>query len=131
MGLTRQILVVEDEFLIALELDQTLRRAGYQVVGPAGSVGMALELLRQVRPDAAVLDVNLAGERVTPVAEVLRAMAVPFVLASGYGAADLRDEELLRNAINLGKPTIAQRRLCELSRLLHAERGAEASIAHK
>jgi DNA-binding response OmpR family regulator len=69
VGPTRQILVVEDEFLIAMEVEQTLRRAGYQVVGPAPSLGTALELLRQVRPDAAVLDVNLAGERVTPVAE--------------------------------------------------------------
>lgn len=59
MGLTPQILVVEDDFLIALELEQTLRRAGYEVVGPVISVGMALRLLRQVRPDAAVLDVNL------------------------------------------------------------------------
>jgi DNA-binding response OmpR family regulator len=66
VSLTRQILVVEDEFLIAMKLEQTLRRAGYQVVGPAAGVGMALGLLRQVRPDAAVLDVNLAGERVTP-----------------------------------------------------------------
>ena len=93
VGPTRQILVVEDEFLIAMELEQTLRRAGYQVVGPAPSLGTALELLRQVRPDAAVLDVNVGGERVTPVAEVLRAMAVPFVLASGYGAADPRWKE--------------------------------------
>jgi DNA-binding response OmpR family regulator len=118
---TRQIPVVEDEFLIAMEVEQTLRRAGYQVVGPAPSLGTALELLRQVCPDAAVLDVNLAGERVTPVAEVLRAMAVPFVLASGYSAADLSDEEVLRDAVNLGKPTIAQRLLCELIRLLRAE----------
>jgi hypothetical protein len=52
---------------------------------------------------------------------VLRAMAVPFVLASGYGAANLSDEEVLRQAVNLGKPTTAQRLLCELSRLLGAK----------
>jgi two-component SAPR family response regulator len=104
-----------------MELDQTLRRAGYHVVGPAPSVATALGLLRQVRPDAAVLDVNLAGERVTPVAEVLRAMAVPFVLVSAYGAADLIDEEVLRNAVNLGKPTISQLLLRELNYLLRAE----------
>jgi DNA-binding response OmpR family regulator len=120
VGLTRQILVVEDEFLIAMDLAQTLRRAGYHVLGPAGSVRAALELLRHVRPDAAVLDVNLRGERVTPVAVVLRAMAVPYILASGYDAADLGDEEALRNAISLGKPTIARRLLRELSYLLRA-----------
>jgi DNA-binding NtrC family response regulator len=121
VGQPRQILVVEDEILIALELEQMLRRAGYQVVGPAGSVEMALRLLRQVRPDAAVLDVNLAGESVTPVAEVLRAMVVPFVVATGYGAADLRDEEVLRDAVNLGKPTTCQRLLSELSHLLRPD----------
>jgi two-component system, response regulator PdtaR len=120
-------LVVEDEFLIAMELEQTLRRAGYQVVGPAPSVGTALELLRQVHPDAAVLDVNLAGERVTPVAEVLRAMAIPFVLASGYAAADLRDEEILRDAVNLGKPTIPDRLLRELNYLLSSRPCAGAA----
>ena len=119
MRITRQILVVEDEVLIALELEQMLQRAGYQVVGPAATVALALGLLRQVRPDAAVLDVNLAGERVTPVAEVLRAMAVPFVLASGYAATDLSDEEVLRDAINVGKPTVAHRLLTELSELLN------------
>ena len=121
MALARQILVVEDEFLIAMELEQTLVAAGYQVVGPAASVGAALGLLQQVRPNAAVLDVNLAGQRVTPVAIVLRAMAVPFVLTSAYGAADLSDEEVLRDAVNVGKPTIAQGLLCELSRLLRAQ----------
>jgi two-component system, response regulator PdtaR len=111
----RQILVVEDEFLIAMELEQTLQRAGYGVIGPVASVGAALGLLQNTRPDAAVLDGNLAGERVTPVAEVLRAMAVPFVLASGYGPEDFKDEEVLRNVVNLGKPTIARRLLHELS----------------
>jgi DNA-binding NtrC family response regulator len=113
-----QILVVEDEFLIAMELEHTLRRAGYEVLGPAPSVGTALELLRQERPDAAVLDVSLAGERVTPVAEVLRAMGVPFVLASGYGAAELNADPVLRDAVNVGKPSRSERLLRELAELL-------------
>ncbi len=62
-----RILVVEDEFLIAMELDMTLRSAGYQVLGPVTTVTAALELLRAERPDAAVLDVDLEGEWVTPV----------------------------------------------------------------
>ena len=104
MHRTPQILVVEDEFLIAMELDITLRRAGYQVLGPLSSVSAALGLLRAERPDAAVLDVNLAGEWITPVAEVLRAMSVPFILASGYGAADLHAVPVLWGAVNIGKP---------------------------
>jgi DNA-binding response OmpR family regulator len=118
--LAHRILIVEDEFLIAMELERTLLCAGYQVVGPAARVATALELLRRARPDAAVLDVSLAGEMITPVAVVLRAMAVPFVLASGCGAADLVDEEVLRDAVNLGKPTRPQRLLAELSDLLLA-----------
>ena len=119
------ILVVEDEFLIAMELESTLRRGGYQVLGPAPSVRVALELLQRDRPDAAVLDVNLAGERVTPVAEVLRSMSIPFILASGYGAADLNADRVLRAATNIGKPSVAERLLRELSGLLAAERGGD------
>ncbi len=104
MNRSPQILVVEDEFLIAMELDMTLRSAGYQVLGPVLNVSAALELLQTERPDAAVLDVNLAGEWVTPVAEMLRAMFVPFILASGYGASDLHAEPALRDAVNVGKP---------------------------
>lgn len=98
-----RILIVEDEYLIALELDTELTTAGYRVIGPVPDVSAALELLREERPDAAILDVNLAGEWVTPVAEVLRAMSVPFILASGYVAADLHVEPVLRDAINVGK----------------------------
>jgi CheY-like chemotaxis protein len=96
---TPRILIVEDEFLFVMELDN-----GFQVLGPAANVSAALTLLRAERPDAAVLDVNLAGEWVTPVAEVLRTMIVPFILTSAYGIADLDAEPVLRDAVNVGKP---------------------------
>jgi DNA-binding response OmpR family regulator len=112
---------VEDEFLVAMELDITLTSAGYQVLGPARNVSAALGLLRTERPDAAVLDVNLAGEWVTPVAEVLRAMFVPFILASGYGAADLNAEPVLRDAVNVGKPSSSELLLKELRDLLRRQ----------
>jgi DNA-binding response OmpR family regulator len=120
-----RVLVVEDEFLIAMELDITLRSAGYQVLGPAPNVSAALRLLRAERPDAAVLDVDLAGEWVTPVAEVLRAMLVPFILASGYGAADLHAEPVLRDAVNVGKPSRSElilKKLHDVLRSTEAER---------
>jgi hypothetical protein len=82
-------------------------------------------LLRVERPDAAVLDVDLAGEWVTPVAEVLRAMLVPFILASGYGAADLHAEPVLRDAVNVGKPSRSElilKRLHDMLRSTEAER---------
>jgi len=112
---------VEDEFPIAMELDNTLRRAGYQVLGPVPNVSAALEMLRGEQPHAAVLDVSLEGEWVTPVAEVLQAMSVPFILATAYGAADLQPEPVLRNAINVGKPSRSNLLLRELSNLLRSD----------
>ena len=118
MHSTLRILVVEDEFLIAMQLEITLQSAGYQVLGPAPNVSAALRLLRTERPDAAVLDVDLSGEWVTPVAEVLRAMSVPFILASGYAAADLHAEPVLRDALNVGKPSKTELLLKELRGVL-------------
>ena len=115
-----RILIVEDEFLIAMELEDTLLSAGYQVVGPAPSIREALRLLRAARPDAAVLDVNVAGQWVTPVAEMLRTMVVPFILASGYRAADLDAMPVLREAVNIGKPYRPERLLMQLRDLLRS-----------
>jgi DNA-binding NarL/FixJ family response regulator len=100
------VLVVEDEFLIAIELARILKDGGFEVVGPVSTVGAALHRIQLRRPDAAVLDVSLRrGERVTRVAEVLLSMGVPFVLASAYVPADLAAEPALSTARNLGKPT--------------------------
>lgn len=81
----RRVLLVEDEFLIASDLAQLLRRQGAEVMGPASTVRSALELLRNAPdPDAAVLDVNLRGEMAFPVADALRDRGVHFVFATGY-----------------------------------------------
>jgi len=112
------ILVVEDEFLIAIELETVLTRAGYQVLGPAATVRTALALLDDRTPDAAVLDVNLGGERVTPVAEALEKRRIPFVIASAYSSADLANEPVLSRAAKVGKPTSALSMLQELGRVL-------------
>lgn len=99
------VLVVEDEVLIAMELEDVLADAGFAVLGPVPAVAAALALLAQRRPDAAVLDVNLRGERITPVAQALKDMAVPFVLTSAYGMGELATEPVLAGARNIGKPT--------------------------
>src|SRR3954453_22325741 len=84
-----RVLVVEDEALIGMLLEDELLEAGAEVVGPACSVKEALELIDQVAADgglsAAVLDINLEGETVSPVADRLAALSVPFVFATGYG----------------------------------------------
>jgi CheY-like chemotaxis protein len=112
----RLVLVVEDEFLIALDLEQLLRRHGWRVLGPAATVDQALRLLRDGEtPDVALLDVNLGGEPVTPVAEALRARGVPFVLASAYDRHGLA-AAALAGAPNVGKPTGERRLLAALAR---------------
>jgi CheY-like chemotaxis protein len=80
----RRVLVVEDEALTAMALQQLLEDAGYIVLGPVGRVEDALDLLRSGPPDAAVLDVNLFGATVDPVAAMLEDMGVPFLFCTGY-----------------------------------------------
>lgn len=80
-----RVLVVEDEMLIALEIEESLRSLGCVVVGPVGKLDAALRLAREEELDAAILDVTIRGGDVFPVAEELLARGIPFVLASGYG----------------------------------------------
>jgi len=83
----RRILVVEDEELVALELSTELSRLGWAIVGPAATLAEAQALLDK-GVDAAVLDVNLRGRPVYPVAEALRQQQVPFVFCTGYEMVD-------------------------------------------
>ena len=85
----RRILVVEDEALVAMLVEDALLDAGALVIGPAATVAEALALLKHETPDAAVLDLNLAGETSTPVADALALLGIPFVVATGYGADGL------------------------------------------
>ena len=79
-----RILVVEDEMLISIDIEDTLKALGCEVVGPTGKLDTALELARGTL-DAAILDITIRGGKVFPVAEELQARGVPFVLSSGYG----------------------------------------------
>ncbi|WP_293347931.1 HWE histidine kinase domain-containing protein [Phenylobacterium sp.] len=79
-----RVLIVEDAVLLALELETGLSEAGATVIGPAYELEEAMALLDQPI-DAAVLDANLNGRSVTPVAEALHQRQVPFVFATGYG----------------------------------------------
>lgn len=86
----RRILIVEDEFLLAMDLEQMFQQGGVTVVGPVATVSGALRLLDDdLSVDAAVLDVNLGGEMIFPVVDRLTALSVPIVLVTGYGEADL------------------------------------------
>ena len=81
----QHVLIVEDEYFLAQDLVDFFQDLGVQVLGPAASVSEALRLLESAAVQGAILDVNLRGERVYPVADVLRKRHVPFVFASGYG----------------------------------------------
>jgi CheY-like chemotaxis protein len=89
-----RILIVEDEFLLAMELEMLLQQGGCVVLGPVSSVGQALAMLDGEPPDVALLDVNLKGERATPIAAALQARGVPFVLITGYSRPQLSEPDL-------------------------------------
>jgi CheY-like chemotaxis protein len=86
----RRVLVVEDEYFIADDLAQTLSRLGAQVVGPIRDRDEALRLVAEGKPiDWAVLDINLRGEMVYPLADALRQRGIPFLFATGYDAQSI------------------------------------------
>ena len=83
--LKSRVLVVEDEYLLAYQLAHALEDLGAQILGPVPSVKEALALIEaEGQIDSAVLDVNLDGEMVFPVAEALEARNIGFVFTTGY-----------------------------------------------
>lgn len=101
----QRILIVEDQVLLAMELQALLERQGCTVLGPVNTLARALALLDNERPDAALLDLDLNGQRSTSVACALSALNVPFVVVTGYGAAalstpELRDAPLIEKPVN-------------------------------
>jgi CheY-like chemotaxis protein len=117
----RRVLVVEDEFLLAMELEALLKEHGCEVLGPAPTVEWALALIYDGKPDLALLDVNLKGLRAAPVAAALRDRGVPFVLITGYGSEQLREAEL-RAAPRLDKPINSRDLRRAVARALEAAR---------
>jgi DNA-binding response OmpR family regulator len=80
-----RVLVVEDEILVAMLVEDYLTDCGSIVVGPAATVRQALSMVGTEQLDAVVMDVNIAGEKVFPVAEELELRKIPFLIVSGYG----------------------------------------------
>jgi CheY-like chemotaxis protein len=113
------ILVVEDNVLIAMEVEFMAEQCGCAVAGPAGDVAEALALAEGAGLAGAVLDINLGHERVWPVAEYLEARSVPFVLATGYGDDDVparfKERPILSKPISRGTLSNALRDLGVLS----------------
>jgi len=101
MAATR-ILVVEDGFLIALDIAGVLEQAGLAVIGPAGTVGDALRAIAREDVHGALLDAYLAGEPVGRIADALKARGIPFAFVSGFGPEHLPQAH--RNAPLVRKP---------------------------
>lgn len=82
------ILIVEDEILTGFDLAGLLALLGFEPIGPIASVGQALATARSAALDAALLDINLSGETIYPVARELDRRGIPFVFVSGFQADD-------------------------------------------
>jgi len=108
----RRIFVVEDEFLIRMLLEDMLTDLGYHLVGMAGRVDEAAEMAQTKDFDLAILDVNLDGQDVYPVADLIGKRGLPFMFVTGYGGRGLPDN--YRNRPTLQKPF----QLDELKRML-------------
>jgi len=109
----KRILVVEDEPMISLLIEDILFDLGCVVVGPASTLGMALELAASEDFDAAILDVQLGREVSFPLADVLNHTGIPFAFATGYG-----DGSLPLGSALLRKPYSFEGVLAVLSKLL-------------
>ena len=117
----RRVLVAEDDPFIAAEMEALLAGIGVEVVGPVPTVRAAMGAIEAVRPDAAVLDVNLRDACSTPIADALRAASVPVVLVTGCGR-HLLDDPGLRDADVLSKPVRSHVLVGLLHRLLARRR---------
>lgn len=86
----RKVLVVEDEMIVGMFIEDVLLAAGCAVIGPVGRLEDALALAGEATIDIALLDINLNGRETYPIADLLDGRGIPYVFATGYGAAGLR-----------------------------------------
>jgi DNA-binding response OmpR family regulator len=114
---TPRILVVEDEFLLASALEEDLASLGLSVVGPYSDLNAAIAAARNETFDAAILDINLGGEMVYPLADELAARHCPILFVSGYTSAHLPDRYAAWP--RLAKPYDSQSLSRALERILH------------
>jgi two-component system, response regulator PdtaR len=112
------VLVVEDDFIVAYDMQSLLEEQGARVLGPVATLAEARELVARETPSIAVLDVNLNGEFVFPLTDELRAKQVPFVFATAYADDERLFPESDRSAPRLAKPVLPNVLIGQLKRLL-------------
>jgi DNA-binding NarL/FixJ family response regulator len=101
-----KVFVVEDESLIAMLLEDLLDEFECEIVGSALTLRQAMEQAATVPAQVAILDINLGGDPIFPVAELLTSRGIPIIFASGYGATALPDQ--WRDRPSLPKPFSAE-----------------------
>jgi CheY-like chemotaxis protein len=101
------IFLVEDETLIRMMVAEMIEELGHTVIAEASDLKQALSTAQTASFDVAILDINLSGQRIDPVAEILSHRNLPFIFASGYGDAGLTDR--FRDRPTLQKPFILSR----------------------
>lgn len=111
------VLVVEDDFIVAHDVQTLLEEQGARVLGPAANVAEARELLAKESPTVAVLDVNLGGEYVFALADELLRKDVPFVFATAYADNDRLFPPQARVAPRLSKPVLPNVLIGQLLRI--------------
>src|SRR5689334_18152402 len=93
------VFLVEDEVMIRMMVADMLEELGYSVAAEAGEIGEAVKLAQSTEFDLAILDVNVNGKVITPVAELIKARNRPFIFATGYGSSGLPEEYRDRPAL--------------------------------
>jgi DNA-binding response OmpR family regulator len=96
------VFLVEDEVMIRMMVADMLEELGFSIAAEAGEIGEALRLAESTYFDLAILDVNVNGKVISPVAEVIESRKRPFIFATGYGLSGL--PERYRNRPALQKP---------------------------
>ena len=118
-------LIVEDEALVAILIEDAITELGLRVIGPAGRVAAALALLDQHHPQGALLDLNLAGEAVYPVAAVLVERQIPFAFLTGYGQSSVLSDYANRPVLQ--KPFMSGQIQAVIRQIVETERAVMVS----
>jgi CheY-like chemotaxis protein len=113
-----RILIVEDESILAMDLETRLKGEGCEVIGLASREAKALEVLERDRPDAVVLDLNLNGKLPSDLVDALVARQIPFLIVTGYSKRQF-DSPALQGAPRLDKPIKTEELVRSLSDLVH------------
>ena len=120
----KTILIVEDDPFIAMDLQDTFEDAGFNVLGPVASVDPGLKIIRETKPDVAMLDYNLGRETSIPIAHKLDAIKIPYVFLSGQVSrvvtANVKTEQKV-----IMKPFNAEALISYVNKLVESHAGTE------